>query len=117
MPLTRAIALSAVAAVILTALITAQFRLPSPPSLPRCMNSALLAFQTAQSPEEAAAVWNDMGDKAANLAKQQYADFAFIAGYTFFFFILATLGRHRPIGSARIAGTLIIASALVTALA
>jgi hypothetical protein len=117
MPVTRAWALSAVFAVILTAGITGSFRLPSPDALPRCMNSALAAFQTAQSPEEAAAIWNDLGDKATNLSRQQYPDFAFIAAYTFSFFLLGTIGRRRPIRSSQIAGTLVIVFAVVTALA
>jgi hypothetical protein len=117
MPLTRARAISAVLVVILTAGITASYRLPSPDALPRCMNSALAAFETARSPEEAAAIWKDLGDKAPNLAKQQYPDFAFIAAYTFLFFLLATIGRRRPIRSSQIAGTLVMASAVVTAVA
>jgi hypothetical protein len=115
--MTRAWALSAVFAVILTAGITGSFRLPSPEALPRCMNSALAAFQTAQSPEEVASIWKDLGDKAPNLDEQQYPDFAFIAAYTFLFFLLATIGRHRPIRSSQIAGTLVMASAVITALA
>jgi hypothetical protein len=110
-------ALSAVCAVILTAGITGWFRLPSPDALPRCMDSALAAFQTAQSPEEAATVWNELGAKAPNLAKQQYPDFAFIAAYTFLFFVLARIGRSRPIGSSGVAGTLVMVSATVTAVA
>jgi hypothetical protein len=117
MPVTRAWPLSAVFAVILTAGITGSFRLPSPDALPRCMNSALAAFQTAQSPEEAAAIWKDLGDKAPNLTRQQYPDFAFIAAYTFLFFLLATIGRRRPIGSSQIAGTLVMTSAVITAAA
>jgi len=117
MPLTRAWALFAVSAVILTAAITGWFRLPSPNALPRCMNSALAAFQTAQSPEEAAAIWKELGDKAPNLAKQQYPDFAFIAAYTFLFFVLARIGRQRPIRSSHVAGTLVMVSAIVTAFA
>jgi hypothetical protein len=117
MPITRKWALSSVFAVLLTAGITGSFRLPSPDVLPRCMNSALAAFQTAQSPEEAAAIWKDLGKKAPNLRKQQYPDFAFIVAYTFSFFLLATIGRRRPIWSSRIAGTLIMMSAIVTAVA
>jgi hypothetical protein len=117
MTVTRGVALSAVFAVIITAGITASFRLPSPDALPRCVDSALAAFQTAQSPEEAAAIWNELGDKAPNLAKQQYPDFAFIAAYTFLFFALARIGRHRPIGSSQVAGALVMVSAIATAAA
>jgi hypothetical protein len=52
MPVTRAWALSAVFAVSFTAGITGSFQLGSPDALPRCMNSALAAFQTAQSPKK-----------------------------------------------------------------
>jgi hypothetical protein len=117
MPLTRTWALFAVSAVILTAAITGWFRLPSPDALPRCMNSASAAFQTAQSPEEAAAIWKELGDKAPNLAKQQYPDFAFIAAYTLLFIVLARIGRQRPIRSSHVAGTLVMISAVVTAVA
>ncbi len=115
MRVTRNMALSAVTAVILTSAITARFRLPSPDTLPRCLDSALVAFETAQSPEEAVSVWKALKHEAPNLAKQQYPDFAFIAAYTFLFFVLAALGRRRPIRSSRIAGTLVIVSAIVTA--
>ena len=117
MPVTRRLALSSVFAVILTSAITGSFRLPSHDALPRCMNTALAAFQTVRSPEEAAAIWKDLGDKAPNLARLQYPDFAFIAAYTFSFFVLATIGRRRPIRFAQIAGTLVMISAIVTALA
>jgi hypothetical protein len=117
LPLNRGTALAALFAVVLTASITASFRLPSPDTLPRCLSSALLAFQTAQSPQEATAVWNDLREKAPNLAKQQYADYALIAAYLLFFLILGRIGRHRPIMSSRIAGTLTIILALITALA
>ena len=117
MTVTRRMALWAVAAVILTALSTAWFRLPPPDELPRCLNSPLLAFETAQSPEEAALVWNLLGDRQSNLAKAQYPDFAFIVAYTFLFLLLAALGKRRPIKSSQIAARLVVVSVLVMAAA
>jgi hypothetical protein len=117
MTITRRMTLCAIFAVILTAGITGWFRLPSPDALPRCLNSALVAFQTARSPQEAADVWNDLGDAKANLAKQQYPDFAFIAAYTSLFLILAAIARRRPIRSARMAGKLVVVAASITAVA
>jgi len=117
MTVTRKMALSAAVAVILTSGLTVRIRLPSPDTLPRCLDSALVAFETARSPEEAASVWNALKDKAPNLAKQQYPDFAFIAAYTFLFFVLAAIARRRPIGSSRIAGKFVIVSAIATAVA
>ena len=117
MSVTRSMALGAVAAVILTALSTAWFPLPPPDELPRCLNSPLLAFETAPSPEEAALVWNLLGDRQSNLAKAQYPDFAFIVAYTFLFLLLAAIGRRRPIKSSQIAGRLVVISVLVMAVA
>jgi len=117
MTVTRGKALWAVSAVILTAASTAWFRLPPPDALPRCLNSPLLAFQTAQSPQEAALVWNLLGNRQSNLAKAQYPDFAFIVAYTFLFLLLAAIGRRRPIKSSQIAGKLVVVSALVAAVA
>jgi len=117
MTVTRRRALWAVSTVILTAALTAWFRLPPPDELPRCLNSPLLAFQTAQSPQEAALIWNLLGDRQSNLAKAQYPDFAFIVAYTFLFLLLAAIGMRRPIKSSQTAGKLVVVSALVTAVA
>jgi hypothetical protein len=117
MTVTRAKTLSAILLVILTAASTAWFRLSAPDALPRCLDTVLVAFQTARSPQEAALVWNLLGNQQSNLAKAQYPDFAFIAAYTFLFLVLAAIGRRRPIGSSRIAGKLVVISALVTAVA
>jgi hypothetical protein len=117
MTVTRRMALGALAAVILTALSTGWFRLPPPDELPRCLNSPLLAFETAQSPGEAALVWNLLGDRQSNLAKAQYPDFVFIAAYTFLFLLLASVGRGRPIKSSQIAGRLVVLSVLAMAVA
>jgi hypothetical protein len=117
MTVTRAKTLVAILLVILTAAATGWFRLSPPDKLPRCLNTVLVAFQTAHSPREAEQVWNLLGDQQSNLAKAQYPDFAFIAAYIFLFLVLAALGRRRPIGSSRIAGKLVVVSALVTAIA
>jgi hypothetical protein len=117
MTVTRGKTMSAVLSVIFTAALTAWFRLPPPDALPRCLNTVLVAFQTAESPQEAAQVWSLLGKHQANLAKAQYPDFAFIAAYTFLFLLLAAIGRRRPIRSSRIAGKLVVVSALVTAVA
>ncbi|HME35861.1 MAG TPA: hypothetical protein VKF84_11530 [Candidatus Sulfotelmatobacter sp.] len=84
----------------------------------------MVAFQTAPSPEEAKNVWKQLGDSTGkltkgqvNLRRVQYADFAFIAAYTFLFFSVANLGRQRPIAWSRIAGTLAMVSTVVTAAA
>jgi hypothetical protein len=118
MTATRGKALSAVLAVILTAAFTGWFRLPPPDALPRCLNSVLVALQTAQSPQDALFVWKLLdANEQSNLAKAQYPDFAFIAAYTFLFLLLAAIGRRRPIRSSRIAGKLVVVAALVTAVA
>jgi len=115
---TRPKALCAVVAVVLTALSTAWFRLPPPDSLPRCLDTVLVAFQTARSPGEAQFVWNLLCDRQkSNLTNAQYPDFVFIAAYTFLFLVLAAIGRARPIRSSQIAGRIIVISALITAVA
>jgi hypothetical protein len=124
MKVTHGMALSAVFAVILAAGLIRIFPLPSPDTLPRCLDSAMLAFQTAPSPQEAANVWKELGDSTGkltkgqvNLSRVQYADFAFIVAYSFLFFAVANIGRLRPITASRIAGVLAIASTGVTAVA
>jgi hypothetical protein len=108
----------AVVAVVLTASSTAWFRLPPPDALPRCLDTVLVAFQTARSPGEAQFVWNLLSDRQkSNLANAQYPDFAFIAAYTFLFLVLAAIGRARPIRSSQIAGRIIVISAFITAVA
>jgi hypothetical protein len=109
--------LLSVFAVIVTGTATACFRLPPPDLLPNCLNTVLVAFQTAHTPQEASLVWRVLDDHQSNLAKAQYADFAFIVAYTVLFLLLAGIGRRRPIPSSKIAGRLIIIFALVTAIA
>jgi hypothetical protein len=110
-------ALAAVIAVIATAVLTGLFRLRSPDALPRCLDSPLIAFETAQSPQEAAAIWNQLGDTQPNVAKGLYADFSFIASYTFLFLVLAGIATGRSVMFSHVAGTLAMISAIVTAAA
>ena len=93
----RGIALSALIAVIVTAIVLGLFRLPSPDTLPRRLSSALIAFQTSQSPQEAAQVWKQLDGAQPSAVKGLYADFAFITAYTFLFLVLAAIARQRPI--------------------
>ena len=115
--MSRRLVLAAIGIVIVTIAATAWFRLPAPDALPRCLNTVLVAFETAQSPDEAQMIWKLLGDHQANLAKSQYPDFAFIAAYTFLFLLLANIGRRRPIASSRLSAKLVILSALLTAMA
>jgi hypothetical protein len=118
MSISRRTVLWAILAVTVTIAATAYFRLPAPDALPRCLSTVLIAFETAQSPQEAAQVWHLLSDKErANLANTQYPDFAFILAYTFLFLVLAAIGKRRPIPSSKIAGKLAVISAVITGIA
>jgi hypothetical protein len=110
-------ALIAILLVVATAAITGSFRLPPLEKLPRCLDSALIAFETAQSPDETLSVWKQLNAARPNLAKGLYADFGFIAAYTFLFLTLALLIRERPVRFARTVSGLAMAAAIATGVA
>jgi hypothetical protein len=87
----------------------------NPDWLPRCLNSGLIALETAVSPAEVLEIWHQSDFKRQNVEPNLEWDFGFMAAYGLLFVQMALLGRKRGVRVASIAATLAVVTAIAAA--
>jgi hypothetical protein len=106
--------LSALALLAATGLIVWYYSPGQPVWLPRCMDSALVALESAATPAEVNEIWRQPGLNKTNIRPNLYADFAFMFAYGLLFVLLGRVASFRGQGWVHLAGIIAMGAACLT---
>src|SRR5437660_5505207 len=112
MHISRTVMLASLVLLVVTGFFLGRYPAGKPNWRPRCMESGLIALETATSPAEVNEIWGQCDLKKANLTPCLEVCFGFMIAYGLLFVLLALVAKQRGQGWVRWAGMIAIFTAI-----